>query len=121
MSKYSLCILICILSFAFVWAEEQPVGNRPKLGPGMDTKKVGNINVIIPADADVHFEGNRLVVESTSEYVARKFKSFESRLTALEVKLQELEKALDNLTKSIERLVAYTPAAELFKTSSEKR
>jgi hypothetical protein len=72
--------------------------------PGMEVVKVGNFNLLIPKGAEVHRKGNLLVVESTSEYTARRFLDMEQQLMQAKTEREELKGKIEQLKSIIDQM-----------------
>jgi len=79
---------------------------------GMEIKKIGGINMIVPEGTEVRRTGSRLHIETAEEYSARKFKLLEKNMDTLNMKNTELRKQIDVLTEEIERLKTLTPGSD---------
>lgn len=64
---------------------------------GMELRKFGNKNIIVPKGAKIHKSGNRLIIEGASEYAARNFLYIKSRITKVELEYNNLKKELKSL------------------------
>ena len=65
--------------------------------PGMELKRVGGINLVIPEGAKVYQEGSHLAMEEPEEYAARRFKEMDARITAIENRQKEMTCEIDKL------------------------
>ena len=62
--------------------------------PGMEIKKVGGINFIVPKGAKLYKRGGITTMEGASAYSARRFDTIESRLGKLEESVKELKEEM---------------------------
>ncbi|MCQ9206375.1 MAG: hypothetical protein NG740_00615 [Omnitrophica bacterium] len=84
--------------------------------PGMELRKIGGINLLIPEGAKVYEQGGQYFIESTEEFAARRLKEMESRLEAMENKVTGLSGEIENLKSEI---AAQTESAETDEAASE--
>jgi hypothetical protein len=114
MKRINLFLLIFIFSSSFLFVHAQEEGEEKiKPPPGMEIRKVGNFNLMIPEGAEVRQKGNLLIVESTAEYAARKFLEVEQRLAQIEKKEEKLDKEVEELKKILNEIkTAEQEAAE---------
>ncbi len=79
--------LIIITGFialpSYAYADVDQNGNV-KIPPGMEVRRVGNVDVVVPHDGTVRQEEGRAFIEQADEYAARKCIDVEKRLTQLE-------------------------------------
>jgi len=102
-----LVIFIFFSSILLVYAQEYEKEEVMEPPQGMEILKVGNLNLMVPKGAQVRKKGSLIIVESTSEYVARKFLNVEERLAEIEAgqedfrkEIMELKAALDEIQKT---------------------
>lgn len=99
-----LILIFCTL-FAFSQESEDSDTNNISLRPGMEIRKVGNLNVVVPEGGRIYEdEHRRLFIESAEEYAARRFKETEERFERIEKEQQELKNKLERLEKIIEEM-----------------
>jgi len=78
---------------------ERPVAARP----GMEVVRTGpNTEIVIPKGLKIYKDGAVSVMETTSEYMVRRFLDVEKRLDEIEAKEEELEKELKELKETVE-------------------
>lgn len=94
----SIVLLFLILFARPIFAEEA------ELRPGMELKKIGAINVIVPKGSEIYEKNGLYILESAEEYAARKFKDVEERFALLEERAESAENKLEKLTVEIEEL-----------------
>jgi hypothetical protein len=70
------------------------------IGPGMEIKKIADVNLLVPIGTQVRQEGSLIVVETTGEYAARKFIDIDSRFKGLEYRQQTLEDRLSVIERN---------------------
>ena len=75
-----------------------------EIPPGMEKIHIGQTEVVVPKDSKMRKEGGLVVLENTSEYVARRLYAFDIRLTELEARQEKLSKEVENLKKFIEQM-----------------
>jgi len=102
---YPICCCTLLLIFAGTApAEENETKEGVQLYPGMEIKKVGDVNVLIPKGSKLRHENDLLVIESTDEYAAPRFIEMDKRLTKLEAGQQELKAEVKELKTTIQNL-----------------
>lgn len=79
-------------------ARKEPVIDIP---PGMEMRKVGNINMIVPEGTQIRKNGSNLIMEGPDEYVARNVREIKGRLTEIETRQLAQEEKLDGLKQAI--------------------
>ncbi len=100
-----LLVFIFVLCASFIHAQEnkdytiEEEGIR--LGPGMERKRVGGINLRVPKGAEVYQDGPNVIMEELEEYIARKFKEMEDRIGKIEKNQEELNKEIKRLKEII--------------------
>jgi len=104
--------VISFQSWIAVCQEDESEGGL-RVGPGMEVKRIGTTDYVVPKDAKVEKVGNRVRVETTSEYAARKFiesnerfEEVEQSQKKFEAEVKELHKDIADLKKEIEALKA---------------
>ncbi len=77
---------------------------RPTVArPGMEVVRTGpNTEIVIPKGLKIYKDGAVSVMETTSEYMVRRFLDVEKRLDEIEAKEEELEKELKELKETVE-------------------
>ncbi len=81
----------------YIYTEE---GNL-RIPPGMELKKVGNTNILIPKGGKIFKAADTLIVESTGEYAARKFLEMEERFDRIEKEQEIIRREIEELKKAI--------------------
>ena len=64
---------------------------------GMEIKKVGGINLMVPKGAKLYKRGGITVMEGASAYSARRLDTMEGRLDEIEKSINELKEKVDAL------------------------
>lgn len=92
-SKCTIIIFIIILfsTITFASAGEYDTESKVNIPPGMELKKSGDVNVLIPKGATLQKVSDLFVIESASEYSARKFEEMESRMNKIETDIESLK------------------------------
>ena len=103
MKAFYTFLLACFFTFPalFAQAAEDKKSEEVNTYPGMEIKKVGDVNVLIPKGSKLRHENDLLVIESTDEYAAPRFIEVDKRLDALEAGQKELE-AVDKRLDALE-------------------
>ncbi|MCK5504261.1 MAG: hypothetical protein KAJ10_03820 [Thermodesulfovibrionia bacterium] len=94
----SLSFLYGSVSFAFSTEEKK------ELPPGMEVIKMGQAQILVPKGTKVNQEPGFITLESTEQYVARKFLDVEGRIKVLEDKEEVLKKKTEELETKIAEL-----------------
>ena len=104
-SFFTLCF--CLFSFCspVTCAGEDSEEWPP---PGMKIEKVGDLNIVVPKDAEVERtgKGGLIKVEKSEEYLARKLLGMEERFDELEAVQKELIKEIELLKEEVDKLKA---------------
>jgi len=111
MRKIALIFLIFVFSAALAYGEE----NKEKeitLRPGMELKKIGGINMIVPEGTEIYEENGQFRVEGVEEYAARRFRKTEERMAELEENQRELKEEIRKLKEGVEELQDMIPDEE---------
>lgn len=81
------------------------------LKPGMELKKIGSVNRLVPEGTRVVDKDGLVTTESIGEYVARRFtnveariKNIENRVSAIENELKSLDGVLHTVSDQLEML-----------------
>ncbi|MDD5428339.1 MAG: hypothetical protein PHI58_03765 [Candidatus Omnitrophica bacterium] len=74
--------------------------NINEVRPGMEVKKIGGINMVVPEGTQFYMEGSQVKMEEAGEYAARRFKSMTENFKALEDKVTKLEERVLKLEKA---------------------
>ena len=75
--------------------------NINDLRPGMEVRKVGGINMVVPEGTQFYMEGSQLKMEEASEYSARRFKDVDERFKAMEAREKKLEEEIKALQEAL--------------------
>lgn len=68
-----------------------------KLRPGMELRKIGGINMVVPEGTQVYKQGAMLIMEEDGDYSARRFKIMDERFNKLDERLQKIEAEIAEL------------------------
>ncbi|MCG8432056.1 MAG: hypothetical protein MJA29_12905 [Candidatus Omnitrophica bacterium] len=71
------------------------------VGPGMEVKNVGGVNVIVPRGARVHKEGSKIVFEDMGEYIGRVVDELQSRLERIEQEMDAQREEIEELKRKL--------------------
>lgn len=69
--------------------------------PGMELRKVGKINILLPEGTKISKVGNRIITEGANEYMARRFLEIEARFEAIKKEQDALRKIIEDLKGTI--------------------
>ncbi len=75
--------------------------NINEVRPGMELRKVGGINMIVPEGTQFYMEGSQLKMEEAGEYAARRFRQVDERLKAMEEREKKLEEEIKKLQEAL--------------------
>jgi len=75
-----------------VEAKEEKV-SKDEIPAGMEVVYIGNTKSIVPAGTKIHRSEGFMILESTKEYVGRRFKELQDKISVLEKEQQELKDA----------------------------
>lgn len=76
---------------------ETDAGAESEVPPGMEIKKVGGINFMVPKGAKLYKRGGMTIMEGASAYSARRLDTIESRLEKVEKSIKELKEEVKKL------------------------
>ena len=65
--------------------------------PGMEIRKIGGINMMVPEGTQFYMQGAQLKMEEASEYSARRFKEMDERFRKMEERQLKLEEEVKEL------------------------
>lgn len=88
------------------------------LKPGMELRKIGGINLLIPEGAKVYGQNGQYFVETPEEFTARRIKELEGRLETMENKVTGLNEEMEALKSEI---AAQAEGAEESETAEESK
>jgi len=87
-------VTVFVLSCALcVEAKEEKV-SKDEIPAGMEVVYIGNTKSIVPAGTKIHKSEGFMILESTKEYVGRRFKEIQDKISVLEKEQQELKDAV---------------------------
>lgn len=99
--KISFFLLVSfVFAVTVILAQEHETheeGEDITIRPGMELKKLGGINMLVPEDTQVYRDRGRWIMEGPDEYAARRFKDVETRLQAVESEQEKLRQELERL------------------------
>lgn len=72
-----------------------------KIPAGMELKKVGDANILIPKGGKIRKAGDQLIMESADEYAAREFFKIKERLGNIEKEQEDIRREIEELKKNI--------------------
>ena len=109
MRKSALFIVVIVLTlpYACACAEEgtgtdmETVEGGVKIRKGMEVKKMGDANIIVPKGAELTRRGAEVHVEASDEWAARRIDRIEERISALEQGQKALKEQIKKLTSAI--------------------
>jgi len=82
------------------------------LRPGMQLRKIGGINAVVPEGTEIYERKGLLFIESPEEYAARRFKETEERFQKLESTVKAFGEKIENLTKELQQKPESEPQPE---------
>ena len=71
-----------------------------KVPPGMELKKVGSLNLVVPAGSQMHKDRSQWIMEGPEDFAARNISEIKARLDGIEKEQEELKKSIEELKKS---------------------
>jgi len=69
--------------------------------PGMEIKKIGGLNLVVPEGAQMHKERSQWVIEGAEDFAIRNISEIKTRLTVIEKEQKELKKSIEDLKESL--------------------
>lgn len=96
MFKSKVCIFLIVVFYFFSSFEIRGQDDE-NASSGMEIRKIGNINVLVPKDSRLYQMGNVITIESPLEYSAREFEKLRQRMDKLEKENRLLRDELDQL------------------------
>lgn len=88
------------------------------LKPGMELRKIGGINLLIPEGSKVYERNGLYFIETPEEFIARRIKEMGGRLEAMENKVTGLNEEVETLKSKI---AAQAESAEESETAEESK
>lgn len=116
--RVNLLILFFIFSALSGYAQENEIGERTELSPGVEVIKVGPTNIIVPKGATVTKKDGMLLIEDIGQYTGRRFEAVEERLSQIEATQEDLRKELEGLKS--ERILELETNQEALRADTEK-
>lgn len=120
--RFFLLIFILAFTFSAIYAHAQD--DKPEatieVPPGMETKKVGQVNVVVPEGTEVRDKGGVIFIESTTQYVSRKFVEMEARFNQLETEQGKLKREIEQLIEAIDKIQQSSSILEEMESKTEE-
>ncbi|MBL7156768.1 MAG: hypothetical protein ISS92_01255 [Candidatus Omnitrophica bacterium] len=106
MKSVKVFILILAFFFSATLAFTQEAKREPgvKIPPGMEIRKVGDVNILMPKGAKMDKRGGVILLENTDQYAAQKFLEVENRLIEIEAEQRMLKNEVKNLKNSLDEI-----------------
>ncbi|MFA4981482.1 MAG: hypothetical protein WC592_03320 [Candidatus Omnitrophota bacterium] len=111
MRRY-LTVFVLFLAAATVCAQdniekkydEKSGGSTTKttIRPGMEIKKIGGLNMVVPEGTQIYRKGAQLMIESPEDYSARNIKEMKTRVENLEKEQAGMKDDIETLKKALE-------------------
>ena len=103
--KCLFAVLVLISCIAWPAYSQEDDGTKDRSVPtGMEIKKVGNANVMMPKGGTFTKEGDLLVLEGPTAYAARKFVVVEKRLAKIDSQISALQKDMEEIKETLSAL-----------------
>jgi hypothetical protein len=104
--KLFLLFFVFFTSTMYIYAQEDKLDDKIQTPPGMEIKKVGDLNIVVPRGAEVRRteKVGLIFVESTDQYVSRQLLEMEDRFAKIEAEQEELKKEIELLKEAIDQL-----------------
>jgi peptidoglycan hydrolase CwlO-like protein len=102
MMRINLLLLMFFFAFSVIsiYAQEK----EEEIPPGMEIKRVGKLDLMLPKDMKVTQKGSVWVVETTQQYIARRFMEMEEQIARLKEEQEALKEEIEELKKNIDEL-----------------
>ncbi|MFC1807255.1 hypothetical protein ACFL0T_02675 [Candidatus Omnitrophota bacterium] len=102
-------VVVCVIMYAPCSCAEDSKevkyvdsGTGVKIPAHMEIQKVGDANILVPKGAKLDkTHPNRVTVEDSGSYFARRVDDMEARLSAIETTVNRLEADLNNVKKRV--------------------
>jgi len=93
MKKISFLYIVTafILNCAVCVCAQETKVSKDEIPAGMEVVYIGNTKSIVPAGTKIHKSEGFMILESTKEYVGRRFKEIQDKLSVLEKEQQEIK------------------------------
>ena len=72
--------------------------------PGMEIKKVGGLNMVVPVGTQFYKEGAQIKMEEDGQYAARRITEMDAHLQKMDEKLIKLNEVMIKLAEEVEAL-----------------
>ena len=99
-----IIIGLVVFSASSVVAQNEETESDIEVPAGMEVKKVGATNILVPKGAGIRKEGASLFVEGTNTLLSRKLRDIEMRFNKLEVEHRALVEEVEQLQKIVDTL-----------------
>ena len=86
-----IIFVLLLFSSALIVNAQKTKDGKFQPGPGMEVRKIGSAEMIVPKDARVYERGGALSVETAQEYTARKALELYERIEKIEARLKKAE------------------------------
>lgn len=96
-----LAVIFTLLSPAF--CEEEQKSGDVGIPPGMEVRKISDVNVLVPRGAILHKVDDVIVLESAEEYSARRFMEVGERLDRIEEQLRKFNDYMEKNSKKAKK------------------
>jgi len=103
--RFVLSFFISSLLVINVYSENRGTDARPALSPGLEIKKIGDVNVVVPKGGEVRREGGVVTIESTAEYAAEGFIKVNERLSKIEDEQTAIRNEMDHLKEVVDKIM----------------
>lgn len=101
--KLFILLLLWIMVFDKGQGFGEQISNEEELPPGMEIVYVGKTKAVVPKGSRVNREEGFVVLESTNEYVGRKFLETNQQIEEIKLWKTELEKKMYDLRDVVEK------------------
>ena len=88
------------------YASELPVKEKAadiKVPPGMELKKIGALNLLVPEGARVYKDRSQWIMEGPEDYSARNISEIKARLDGIEKEQKGLKISIEELKESLKK------------------
>ena len=73
------------------------------VGPGMELRKIGSLNLVVPKGARIHKDRSQWIMEGPEDFAVRNISEIKTRLDSIEKEQKELKDSIGNLEKSMKK------------------
>lgn len=85
-------------------AQDDKSGVEIEVPTGMELRKIGPVNVVVPKGTEVRDEGGVIFLENTAQYMSRKFTEMENLFNKLQAGQEKLKEELEQLIEIVDRI-----------------